>query len=174
MDPEIPRPVTRRSFCQRWLVDPIIKQLTQGVSPEKIALSVSVGSTLALFPILGTTTTLCVIAGVVLGLNQPIIQAVNALCTFAYFPLIVAFVRFGDRLAGSVPSSLDLPLMMSLIRHHPGEFFSRFGVTALHAALGWAVVAPFWVPLAYVSCLYPLRAAARRIGHRKDITPGAG
>ena len=95
----------RRKFWQRWLVDPIMRQLTQGVSPKKISLTIAVGSALALFPILGTTTWLCVLAGITLGLNQAIIQGVNALCTFAYFPLIVVFVRFGDTLAGTPPST---------------------------------------------------------------------
>ena len=168
MDPTIPGPV-KRSFWRRWLLDPIVKQLTQGVSPGKVALSVAVGSALALFPILGTTTTLCVIAGIALGLNQPILQGINALCIFVYFPLIVAFVRLGDRLVGSSPSRLDIPVMGSLISHHPREFFSRFGVTALHAALGWAIVAPFWITLVYFGSLYPLRAAARKIAlRRKD------
>src|ERR1035438_2739371 len=103
-------PVPRRRFWKRWLLDPIARQLTQGITPGKIAMSLAVGSALALFPILGTTTTLCVIAGVVLGLNQPIIQGVNALCTFVYFPLIVAFVRLGAAIAGTGRSSLDLPL----------------------------------------------------------------
>ena len=100
------------------------------------------GSALALFPIIGTTTTLCVVAGISLGLNQPIIQGVNALCTFIYFPLIVAFVRLGDLLSGSARTTLDIPYMMSVFSHHPREFFQRFGVVALHSILGWAVVVP--------------------------------
>jgi len=174
MDPQTAGPVIRRRFWQRWLVDPVARQLTQGVSPGKIALSIAVGSALALFPILGTTTTLCVIAGVVLGLNQPIIQGVNALCTFVYFPLIVAFVRLGDRIVGSVPSSLDLPLMVSLFSHHPRDFFRQFGTTAVHAVLGWAVVAPFWVPLVYWAALRPLRAASDRLSRRRAGPPSGG
>jgi uncharacterized protein (DUF2062 family) len=146
------------------VVDPIGRQLTQGVTPGKVALSLAIGSALALFPILGTTTTLCVIAGVTLGLNQPIIQGVNALCTFIYFPLLFAFVRLGDTLAGTARSSLDVPLMISLFTHEPRQFFHQFGVTALHAILGWAVVAPFWIPLVYVVTLRPLQATAQRMG----------
>jgi uncharacterized protein (DUF2062 family) len=154
----------KRKFWQRWLVDPIVRQLTQGVTPGKIALSLAVGSALALFPILGTTTALCFLAGILLSLNQPIIQGVNALCTFIYFPLIVVFVRFGDRLTGAPPSSLNIPAMISLFSHHPGQFFREFGVTGLHAMLGWIVVAPFWIALIYFLSLPGLRVAARRIG----------
>jgi uncharacterized protein (DUF2062 family) len=153
----------RRKFWQRWGVDPVARQLTQGVTPQKISLSIAVGSTLALFPILGTTTTLCVIAGIVLGLNQPILQGVNALCTFIYFPLLLAFVRLGDAVLRSPPSSLNIALMISTFTHHPGQFFRQFGVTALHALLGWGIVAPFWTAGVYLVLLPPLRAASRRL-----------
>lgn len=161
--PPAPPAPPRRKFWQRWVVDPVGKQLTQGVTPEKISLSIAVGSALALFPILGTTTTLCIVAGIVLGLNQPIIQGVNALCTFVYFPLLLAFVRLGDRVLRSAPSSLNIPLMISTFTHHPGQFFRQFGSTALHAILGWAVVAPFWTVAVYLALLPTLRAAARRV-----------
>jgi uncharacterized protein (DUF2062 family) len=165
--PEGPKTVRKRKFWQRWLVDPIMKQLTQGVTPPKIALSLGVGSAFALFPVLGTTTTLCFLAGVLLGLNQPIIQGLNALCFLFYFPLVVVFVRLGDAIARTPPSSLNIPLMISTFSHHPGEFFREFGTTALHAMLGWVSVAPFWVALVYFAALPPLRAAARKItkGH---------
>src|ERR1700677_2518506 len=121
-----PADAPRRKMWRRWLVDPVTRQLTQGVTPQKIAMTIAVGSALALFPILGTTTTLCVVAGVLFGLNQPIIQGVNALCTFAYFPLIVVFVRLGDALSRTPPSRIDIPLMISMATHSPGEFFRRF------------------------------------------------
>ena len=156
----------RRGFWQRWIRDPIIRQLTQGVSPEKIALSLAVGSALALFPILGTTTTLCLLAGVLLGLNQPITQAVNALCIFIYVPFIVAFVRLGDALSGSARSTLDVPLMISTFSHSPRGFLLQFGTTALHAILGWVVVAPAWIPAVYFVALRPLRAAGARLARR--------
>jgi uncharacterized protein (DUF2062 family) len=161
--PEVPEAVPKRRFWQRWLVDPIMRQLTQGVTPAKIAMSLAVGSAFALFPILGTTTALCILAGITLGLNQPIIQGVNALCAIVYFPLIVVFVRFGDMLTGAPRSSLNIPLMISLFSHHPREFFREFGVTGLHAILGWLVVAPVWIALIYLLALPALRAAARKI-----------
>jgi uncharacterized protein (DUF2062 family) len=165
--PTAPADTPRRRFWHRWLVDPVLHQMTQGVSPHKISLTIAVGSALALFPILGTTTWLCVFAGIILGLNQAIIQGVNALCTFAYFPLIVFFVRFGDSLAGTPPSSVNIPLMISLFTHHPGDFFRQFGVTALHAILGWAVVAPVWIPVVYLLALRPLKAASHRFMNKE-------
>ena len=154
-----------RNFWQRWLADPVRQQLTQGVSPDKIALTLALGSALALFPILGTTTLLCLAAGILLSLNQPILQAINALCGFIWIPLLIAFVRLGDAVTGESSSNVDFTRMFSLFRQHPGEFFQRFGVTALHGILGWCVAAPFWIPLVYFLIRGPLRAAALRLRH---------
>ena len=158
----------RRKFWQRWLIDPIRHQLTQGVSPEKIALTLALGSALALFPILGTTTLLCLAAGVVLSLNQPILQAINVLCGFIWIPLLVVFVHLGDVLTGSSSSHVNASTMFALLRQHPAQFFQQFGATALHGILGWTVTAPLWVPLVYFATRLPLRAAALRLKHRHE------
>ncbi len=171
--PGSPSPPPPRKFWQRWLTDPILHQLTQGVSPEKIALTLAVGSALALFPILGTTTLLCLAAGVALSLNQPIMQAINLLCGFIWIPLLVAFIRLGDRLTGRATGTVDLPRMMALARHHPAGFLREFGATALHGVLGWAVTAPLWIPLVYILARSPLRAAAERINRRRGADAGA-
>jgi uncharacterized protein (DUF2062 family) len=147
------------------VIDPIAVQLTQGITPEKIALTIAVGSALALFPIFGTTTLLCLLAGIALRLNQPIIQLVNMLCATIHFPLIVCLFRMGHWLFG-VPYAHVGPGMI----HHmldtfwedPTKFFERFGVDAVHAIAAWAVLAPLWVLLLYFFSLPVLREVLRR------------
>jgi uncharacterized protein (DUF2062 family) len=156
-------------FWRRRIVRPVLDQLAQGVSPEKIALALALGSALALFPILGTTTLLCLAAGFVFRLNQAILQAINGLCALIWIPMLAAFVRLGDALSRRT-ASLDLPLMFSLFRHHPAEFLHRFGITAAHAMLGWAVVAPVWIGLGYLALRFPLRAATARLERRRQLS----
>ena len=67
---------------------PGVEQLTQGLSPEAIALTFAVGLAIAVIPVVGTTTILCTTAAIVLRLNQPLIQAINYLS----FPLQIAFI----------------------------------------------------------------------------------
>ena len=64
-------------FFHRRVVAPIVALLTQGITPGKIALSLAFGITLGVFPVLGTTTLLCVAAALMFGLNLPAIQLVN-------------------------------------------------------------------------------------------------
>ncbi|MGC4071325.1 MAG: DUF2062 domain-containing protein [Nibricoccus sp.] len=59
----------KRNFWQRRVRDPLVAQLTQGITPEKIALTLAVGTACALFPIIGMTTLLCALAAIALRLN---------------------------------------------------------------------------------------------------------
>jgi hypothetical protein len=125
--PELGPPV--RTPWQRHVIDPVAAQLTQGITPEKIALTLSVGSALALFPILGTTTLLCLLAGILLRLNQPIIQIVNALCTPIHLPVIYFLVRMGTGCSGSPSPTSGIGMMNHMLWEDPREFFERFGQT---------------------------------------------
>lgn len=137
--------------------------MTQGVSPEKVALTLAVGGVLALFPVPGTTTILCLLAGIALGLNQVIIQAVNGLCALIWVPAQIGFVRLGQAITRAPETAIHLRQMGELLRRHPAEFFRQFGATGVHALMGWAIVAPLLIPLAYFAARPALRAAARRI-----------
>jgi uncharacterized protein (DUF2062 family) len=151
-----------RTSWQRHLIDPIVAQLTQGITPEKVALTLAVGSALALFPILGTTTLLCLLAGVLLRLNQPIIQMVNALCTPLHLPVIYCLVRIGDHFYGVRSEHLGIRMMNHMLWDDPREFFEKFGMTALHAIAAWGTIFPFWVGIIYLLSLPVLREALRR------------
>lgn len=129
--------------------DPLVAQLTQGITPEKLALTVAVGSAVALFPILGTTTFLCFVIGVALRLNQPIIQLINQ----AFWPIHVATiygcVRLGETIFQVPHVSFHLKRMNELFWHSPAKFFHDYGATALYAITAWAVLAPFYIALVY-------------------------
>jgi len=60
---ETPIPDSRAGFFwQRRIITPIANQIRQGITPEKIALTIALGLLLSVFPILGATTILCGLA----------------------------------------------------------------------------------------------------------------
>jgi uncharacterized protein (DUF2062 family) len=146
-------------------VDPVIAQLTQGITPEKIALTIAVGSALALFPMLGVTTLFCFLAGIVLRLNQPIIQVVNYLCTPVHLPLIIYTWQLGEKLFGVPHVKMRMretaELMWHLLISEPGTFFQRFGLLVFHATVVWAIAAPIWITVIYFTSRTTLREIAR-------------
>ena len=165
--PARPEPAERatvppaRNFWQRRVIDPVVAQLTQGITPEKIALTISIGSTCALFPIIGTTTLLCLLAGIALRLNQPIIQVVNYLCTPLHIPLIWWMWRTGEWLFGEPHRAVKMRALANMLWESPAQFLHVFGSSALHAIVVWAILAPFWALLTYHVALAVLREAAR-------------
>jgi uncharacterized protein (DUF2062 family) len=145
-------------------VAPIVHQLTQGITPEKIALTLAVGSACALFPILGTTTVLCLIVGIFLRLNQPAIQIVNCLCTPIHLPVILVLFHFGNWIFGvhRVPGGMRFfSNIFWDFWDHPDFFFHRFGTLALHLISAWAMIAPFWIVATYTCALPVLREVER-------------
>lgn len=155
----------KRTFWQKRLFDPIVLQLTQGITPEKIALTIAVGSALALFPLVGITTVLCFLAGVVLRLNQPMIQVVNYLCTPLHITAMYYSWQWGDRLFGEVRPRHHMreaaQLIWNLLWHDPAAFMHRFGLTILHATVIWAIAAPIWTCVLYFISRTTLREVAR-------------
>ena len=96
--PEATRP---QGFWRRRVVDPLVDLLAQGLTPERLALSLAAGLVLGLFPIVGVTTLLCVAAGFAFRLNHLALQLANHLAYPLQLPLVLAFVRLGERLVGA-------------------------------------------------------------------------
>ncbi len=153
--------VPTRSFWQRHVSDPILSQLKQGVTPDKIALTLAIGSALALFPIIGTTALLCLLVGIILQLNQPIIQAVNLLFTPLHIPFIIYCIYLGEKLFGGHYVKFNLHEFSRLLWDDPALFAQRFGLIGLHACIIWAIAAPFWIALIYYTSRTTLREMAR-------------
>jgi uncharacterized protein (DUF2062 family) len=149
-----------KSFWRRRVLDVILAQLKQGTTPQKISLTIALGVTLGIFPILGTTTLLCLLVGLWLKLNQPIIQMVNYLVYALQLGLILVFVRVGEFVAHAAPVNFSFPVMVRKFHESPREFFREFGMTGVHGIVGWLLVAPFVAVLLYFILLPLLKKLA--------------
>lgn len=145
-------------------------QVTQGITPTKIALTIAMGSAFGLFPILGTTTLLCLLVGVLLRLNQPIIQGVNGILTPLHLPVIYGFLKLGALLFGTPYAHVGIRMMNHMFWDDPHEFWLRFGTAAYHAIVAWALVAPVWITLVYCIAL----PACREIAEQRLISGKLG
>jgi uncharacterized protein (DUF2062 family) len=160
--PDNSLPGTPRTFWQRRVVEPVVRQMTQGISPEKIALTLAVGSACGVFPVPGTTTLLCLFVGIFLKLNQPIIQVVNGLLTPLHVALFFLFIRAGDLLTGTPHVKVGFHALETMIWEDPRHFLHLFNGVLVHAMLGWVVLAPFWIILTYSIGLPTLREIMRQ------------
>jgi len=167
------RPISSRlkQFWRDRVVALILSQLKQGITPQKIALTIALGINLGLFPILGTTTMLCLGFGLALRLNQPVIQLVNWLVSPLQLPMVLVFVRIGEWLLRAPRVSFSIPELFRKFHESPVKFFHEFGLTGLHGIVAWLVIAPFFTALLYFILLPLLKKLpakeAKRGAHAK-------
>ena len=155
--------------------DPIVAQLTQGITPEKIALTLAVGSAFALFPVLGTTTLLCFLIAWALRLNQPIVQLINQALWPAHFPAIFGCIWIGEAIFGAPHVHINiryLRKMSDIVWNDPNLFFRQFGLTVMYAVVAWAIIAPFYIAAVYYIAL-PITREVTYLKHKAEATPPA-
>jgi uncharacterized protein (DUF2062 family) len=156
-------PAGWRGVWRRRVVEVMLAQLRQGITPRKIALTIALGFILGLFPILGTTTALCVLFGLILRLNQPIIQLVNWVAAPLQIPGIYFFIRVGEWLTHSAPISFSITAMMLAFKASPIEFLKQYGTTGLRGVLAWLLIAPGIAAVLYAGSLPILKRLSRRL-----------
>src|SRR6202521_464308 len=103
----------KSTWPYRKIFLPIVDLLRQGITPEKIALSIALGAVLGIFPVLGATTILCAAAALVLRLNLPAIQLVNFLIYPLQLILLLPFLQAGSRITGAARVTLSLQQIFS-------------------------------------------------------------
>lgn len=137
------------SRIYRWVIRPIVNQLKQGTSPEKLSWSISLGFTLGIFPIMGSTSIVCFIAGFLFKLNQPVLHLFK---TFTYplqLALILVYIRLGQMLNGVPLIKFSIPQLLVRFKDDPAQFARDFGMAALHGIEAWAISAIFLIPVLY-------------------------
>ena len=136
---------------RRWVVNPILQQLTQGTSPAKISQAIAYGLVLGIFPIIGSNTLLAFLAGIALNLNQPVLQVFKTLAYPLQWTLILGFYRAGEWLFNAPHVSIHIPSMIERFFAEPGPFFRDYGMTALYGIAVWCLVAPALLAVIYFS-----------------------
>ncbi len=146
------------------LVDRILGLLREGATPDGLALALAVGACLGLFPILGATTALCLVAGALLRLNHAALQVANYAMLVPQLAVLLPLVRLGEGLTGAPPMPFNPLELVPLFRADPASFLARFGLTGLRGILAWAVLAPPFVAAVYFTLRPGLRRLARGLG----------
>ena len=148
-----------QTYWYRKIIDPIVALLKQGITYREIALSIALGISLGIFPVLGTSTVLCGLAAVMFRLNLPAIQLVNYLVYPLQLLLLIPFFRAGELLF----SDTGIPLtIQAVVAGFKADGLGALGLlweTALHAAVVWLLIVPLLTWLMY----HLLKPALRRL-----------
>ena len=151
------------SRIRKWIVMPLCAQLTAGASPDKLAWTVAAGMTLGIFPIMGSTTLVCLAAGWALRMNQAVLHVFKSLVYPLHLALILVFIRLGERLAGAPLITLSIPQLVARFKTDPLQFAGDFGLAAWHGVSAWLLLAPVMAILIKLAASPALRALRGKI-----------
>jgi uncharacterized protein (DUF2062 family) len=151
-----------KNFFYRRLVQPLLDLLKQGVTPEKLALSVALGVVIGIFPAIGWTTALCALAAFLWRLNIPAIQIVNYFMYPVQIALILPFFRLGEKLFGAPHLPISVAQIYSMAHADLWGAIKFLWNTTWHAMTVWGLLAPFLVAALYFVMLPLLRRALPR------------
>lgn len=144
----------------------VVELLRTGLTPEKLALSIVLGVVLGVFPVIGATTILCGIAGVALGLNQPVIQSVNYVVYPLQFVLLIPFVRAGEWLFGSPRLQLSAQEIAAAVARDPLGAISAFWTITMQALVAWLLFGVATTMVSYPMLALLLKRVARSRAQR--------
>jgi uncharacterized protein (DUF2062 family) len=130
----------RIGFWRRRIVVPILDLLRKGITPEKIALSIALGITLGITPVLGSTSLLCFLAAVLLRLNLPAIQLVNYFVYPLQFALLIPFIRMGEWIFAAQPIKISAAQVLNLIRADVWRAIAILWTATMHALVAWLAI----------------------------------
>lgn len=162
------------SLMQNKIVEPLKNLLIGGITPKKLALSMTFGVVLGVFPVMGSTTALCGLAAIVLKLNLPAIQLVNYVIYPAQLALIVPFIRMGQRLMGSRQTEMTLGQMVASFKTDPSAALHQLWRLAVAGIFAWAIVAVVVLPLVYWILLRLIERIDHKIKARRQSAAEAG
>ena len=153
----------KEGFFRRKIARPILELLRQGVTPEKMALSLALGVAIGVFPALGTTTALCALVAFIWRLNLPAIQTVNYFVYLIQLALIIPFFRAGETLFGAPHLPLSASQVVAMVRASVWGSIGFLWTTTWHAMVAWCLAAPVFVGVAYLLLVPILRRVTRQM-----------
>jgi len=141
-------------LSRKHILDTLTQALKQGITPQKLALTCALGVVIGIFPILGTTTLLCLGAALLLRLNIPILQLVNYLVTALQVVLIFPFIQAGVFIFGLKPFAYTRDQLITLFRNDFWSLLKESGIFIAAGIAAWLLLSiPLFI-LIYHSCIF--------------------
>jgi uncharacterized protein (DUF2062 family) len=125
----------------RRFASPVVNRLqtvvTSGLTPEKLALTLCVGTALGVMPLLWGTTLICIMLAHILRLNQVALQSINYLLYPLQLALLLPFYKMGAWLFPYGPL-LPLHILATLVKN-PWSSFNILGWMTIKAVAAWMI-----------------------------------
>jgi len=136
-----------REVLRERVVAPVVQQLKQGVTPEKLALSLALGVVVSVMPIRGNTTLFAIALSAAFRLNPAAVVAAN----YAAYPmqilLYIPFFQLGAWLTRGPPIPFSLPQVKAELAVGIWPTVLKYADANARAMVAWVALAPFatWI-----------------------------
>ena len=131
--------MTDSSFLKKKIIQPIVDLLKQGLSPTKLSIVLALGTTLSVFPILGTTTILCTAAALMFRLNLPAIQVANYLAFPVQIVLFFLFIEIGEKITGQTLKEISQETLVATFNEGFFHAINELSNYLMLACIGWVL-----------------------------------
>jgi uncharacterized protein (DUF2062 family) len=152
-------------LLQRVVVDPLMRLLKVGATPEQLAWSLALGIVIGINPLIGSTTLAALALATAFRLNIVASQVGNHAMYPAELLLFPVFLKLGSKVFGSEKLPLTGKALMGAVRRHPWDTTRMLWMWEWHALVVWAVLAALAMPV----ISYGLRPVLRRMLARMPV-----
>jgi len=152
------------SAIKTKILSVVKSMLTEGMNLRKIALCISLGFVLGIFPVLGATSLLCTAAALALRLNLPAIQVVNYMVYPLQLVMLAPFYGAGSWLFKQQGSPFNNKNLIGILQNDFWGSIANLWDLTLYAILTWLVISPLLILLLYSVSKPVIRAVGARHG----------
>jgi len=153
------------------LKNQVVELIQDGLSPERIALAITLACCFALIPLPFTNTLLLFVLAVILRLNHVMVQTINYILFPFQVLLYLPFYKLGTLITGIHSSGNGVNfIQISSLKDAAalgGEFF-------LAALIAWAVIMIVLGPLMYLAIIKLLHPSQQRFARFQHLYLAAG
>lgn len=149
-------------FLTRQLIRPLLELLRQGVTPEKLALSIALGAVLGVLPAIGCNTALCALIALIWRLNLPAIQIANYFLYPLQIVLLIPFFRLGEKVFRATHLPVSVPQIYAMVHSNLWGATKLLWTATWHAMVVWALFAPVVTALIYFLLVPALRQVLKK------------
>lgn len=153
-------------YLRRKVINPLLDLLKRGTTPEKLSLSVALGITLGIIPLLGIITIICAFLAFRFRLNAPVMIIFSNLVYPIQIALYIPFIRLGEYTFDIPSIPFSISEMLASIRHDWLEAINRFGMANLLGLFSWALIAlPLCVGIYFLALYLFRKTKAQSVVH---------
>lgn len=139
-------------MVHKYLVEkiknPLVNFLSQGVTPEKLALSMVFGVAIGIFPFFGTHTALVMLAVLLFRLNPGAIFLVSNLVFPLFLIGFIPMINTGKLLFGNVThTEISVEKIKSIYESGLLPMVQYLGMNMVYALAGWCIII---IPVSFI------------------------